>query len=112
MDMQKEGFTKLQLDVPNSLLRRIDRLVQDRVAKEKPLSPWQWLAETPEGRVFWSQNRHRTHLSQDEMNALCRQEWAKHTGGSRKGRPRLMQHRLDIITEALEAYLQPKDLAA
>ena len=112
MGVPEEGHVKLQLDVPRSLLQRIDAIAEQRARRVKPVPMMRWLMDTPEGRAFWSKHGLRTHLSQEEMNDLIKEEWTRCTGGSKKGRLMLMPHRLAVIEEALNAYLQPKDLAA
>ena len=89
MGMEESDFIRLQLDMPSALLKRIDAIAEQRAKSEKPPSPWKWLMETPEGRYWWSQNSVRTHLTQEEMNAAIREEWARCTGGGQRGRPRL-----------------------
>lgn len=108
------GKTKIQLEVPDELLARIDALARDRKDGSGPMGQMKWLQTTPEGRQVWSEVCTRpkfTQMTSAQVNEHLRNEYNKFFGGPKIGRPKLADHRLAVIEAALDLYMKPKPLA-
>jgi len=108
------GTTKIQLEVPDELLERIDALARDRKGSTAPMGQLRWLQTTPEGKQVWNEVCTRpkfTQMTSAQVNEYLRNEYNKYFGGPKPGRPKLSEHRLAIIEAALDAYMKPKPVA-
>lgn len=94
----------VQLDFSEDFLRRLDAVALQRTGK--PPTKFEWLQRDPEGRELWRQisvERKYDQLPDGEVSRLIDRRYRASTGGPKLGRPRLAQHRVEVLIEAFEA---------
>lgn len=103
--------TIIQLDMPDELLGRLDSLARERFEAEAPLPIGRWIKEHPDGRECFQQLSSQPRWLRcptEEYQAFVKESYRKSVGGRPSGRPPLSRYRLEVIVEALEAYLSPR----
>jgi len=102
--------TFLHLHFPNDSLAELDRFAVARREARRPLTRYEWLTGTPEGRELWSKIQRSPSLismrTTDSVNSYIQKEFEKATGGNKTGRPSLNEFRVDLIVEALTEYFK------
>ena len=96
---------KVQLDLPEDFLQRLDNIALQKLRDVSPPTQFEWLNKNPDGLALLRDIMHLhkyTHLSQFELNKMIRQKYIAATGGTRTGRPNLMAHRVAALVEAFE----------
>jgi hypothetical protein len=107
--------TLLQLNISDELLKRLDHIAKERLAKDTPPSIGQWVSEHPDGRECYrllSSQPHWLHCPTEEYQAFIKESYHKSVGKRPTGRPPIGKYRQQIFEEALEAFLTPKAVTA
>lgn len=99
---------KLQLDVPQDFLDKLDAAARVLYVKEKPMSKLEWIHRDNHGRAFINRTTDpvlSANKTIEQINKEVNDEYRKCVGPATVGRPRLRTQRLAIIIEAVNKYL-------
>ena len=99
---------KVQWEMPEDFMQQLDRFaaLHNKLSTDRRMSLAEWNS-SPSGRQFFARLASDVELRAkpiDEINKLQRQLYLEEVGPPRIGRPRLMEARLAVLREALDAY--------
>lgn len=96
---------KWQVMIDEELLKRLDLRAERLRKTSRPLTQFEWMHSTQEGRTAVSEWRHRPEMRQwneKQMSDWLRKQYEKHTGiRTKTGRPMLNTYRLAVLEQAL-----------
>lgn len=104
----------LQLKVTPEFMKLLSTAVDNEASMAaKVPSKMMWLNSSKEGKLFLARlmddiSHHKyPGATNAVLNKMIHDEYVKVTGGLKRGRPKLSEARIEVITKALELYLRP-----